>query len=102
MSETPEQTRTKCGKLVHRTRAREGAKPQSRSRTPVQLARQKRVFDLSVFERKTYRQIAAALLISLETVVLDIRCESKRRYDAAVAAQPKGSRFPPAAWWREP
>jgi len=93
VSKTPEQNRTKCAKVSHRAR--------TRARTPAQLARQQRVFALSVslYEHKTHRQIAAELGISLETIVSDLRHEQKRRDEEKAAAQPKPVRKPPRAWW---
>lgn len=50
-------------------------------RTPLQLDRQERVFELSVMQGKTMRAIAAELDIACETVTLDLRCEQERRSD---------------------
>lgn len=91
MSETPEQNRTKCTKVSHRARMR--------ARTPAQLARQQRVFALSVYEHRTYREIAAELSIALETVVNDARCEQKRRDEEKAAAHPKPVVKRPKTWW---
>ncbi len=49
------------------------------SRTPRQLDRQERIFNLSVLGRKTVREIAAELDVSTHTVVADLRCEQERR-----------------------
>ncbi len=89
--QTPEQTRTNCTKLSHRAR--------TRARTPAQLARQQHVFALSVYEHKTYREIAAELSIALETVVSDARHEQKRRDEEKAAAQPKPVAKRPRTWW---
>jgi hypothetical protein len=48
-------------------------------RTPAQLARQERVFALSVIEGKTTRQIAVLEGIDRGTVIADLRHESARR-----------------------
>ncbi len=79
--------------MIHRTRVC------ARARTPAQLARQQRVFALTVYEHKTYREIAAEVGISLETVVNDARCEQKRRDAEKAAAQPKPIVKRPRTWW---
>lgn len=94
MSKTPEQNRTKSTKVSHRARD-----VRVRARTPAQIARQQRVFALSVYEHKTYREIAAELSIALETVVNDARCEQKRRDEEKAAAHPKPVVKRPKTWW---
>lgn len=50
-----------------------------RVRTPQQLERQEKVFELSVLSGNTHRQIAVILHIDKMTVASDIRAESERR-----------------------
>jgi len=50
-------------------------------RTPQQLERQERVFNLSVIENKTIREIAAEESINPATVMSDLRHEEQRRAD---------------------
>jgi len=50
-----------------------------KKRTPAQVARQERVFDLSVLHGKTVRAIAAEVGIALATVCADLRHEENRR-----------------------
>lgn len=57
----------------------------TRARTPVQLQRQERVFDLAVVSGKSYRLIAKELGIALETVVSDMRHEEARRAEELTA-----------------
>ncbi|TAM90621.1 hypothetical protein EPN42_05620 [bacterium] len=52
-----------------------------RTRTPAQLERQERVFELSVMDGKTVRAIAAEVGISQDTVISDLRHEGQRRSD---------------------
>lgn len=56
-----------------------------RARTAQQLARQERVFELSVLEGKTYREIMAELGIASDTLVDDMRYEEARRADELAA-----------------
>lgn len=53
-------------------------KDRSRKPTPLQLERQEKVYDLSI-DGYTVRQIAKVMVISQETVITDLREESKRR-----------------------
>lgn len=69
----PEHTRT--------SRARKKPGGGKTRRTPAQLERQEKVYELSVCYGLTVRQIAATLQISLETVIADLRIEHKRRED---------------------
>ena len=60
--------------------------PRKRGRTPAQLDRQSEIFDMSVCELLSYRQIIAAFKergesLSMDTVVADIRHEEQRRAD---------------------
>lgn len=66
-----------------RTTARKRGNPKGQNgktrRTPAQLERQEKVYELSVCYGLTVRQIAATLSISLETVIADLRIEHDRR-----------------------
>jgi hypothetical protein len=62
------------------------AKPsKGRRRTALQLSRQEQVFELSVLQGKTIRQISAQLEITQETVIKDLRAEEARRSEELAA-----------------
>jgi hypothetical protein len=65
--------------------ARSKAERPSRARTSKQLERQEKVFNLSVLEDKSYREISAELGIAMQTVVDDMRHEALRRADEIAA-----------------
>lgn len=61
------------------TRKKAGQTGTPRARTPQQLARQARAFQMSVVEDKSIREIAADLGVDKDTINSDIRHEGERR-----------------------